>query len=120
MTTANKELCQELYELTGWETNDNLYWVQSKNGGDFLASTQVGGDFPAYTAGYLLRKLPPMLGEDSLCMCAILPTEKVQWTAAYTDDEPDSGGRYAVAADTPEDVLCKLAIILWKEGVLHD
>lgn len=92
MNVASKELCQELYELSGWgdtfhkallkerkTTKDRVWCVYP---GAYFREVQAGSlplrsydhysgrlyntiaEVPLYSLGYLLRKLPASLGED--------------------------------------------------------
>ena len=128
---ASLELCKELYELSGWEntlvkhiTSDEHRHFDEKLGVNTVNEKTVGlrenntvgcdeceGAFaaeyiPAYSLGYLLRKLP-----------------------ANTSIRHNEDGVYAVAlhqgvltklshADTPENACAKLAIELLKQGIL--
>lgn len=102
MNVANLELCKELYELSGWE--HDYFWYDDVKNQPFIDQRMqsIRSISPAYPLGYLLRKLPQpnMVG--------------------FAD-----GSAYAMAmggqhqeADTPEDAACKLAIELFKQGVL--
>lgn len=96
MNTASLELCKELYELSGWEGEEDVY-RQAEPGEE-----DENVVCPAYSAGYLLRKLP----KDETTYGFKLGKWYAQYQAA------------PVFADTPEDALCKLAIELFKQGVL--
>lgn len=102
MNVASLELCKELYELSGWgaELND---W-RSNSG------TVISGAYPAYDLGYLLRKLP----NDHMINFSRPPVKLYQsghsWTAEY--------GGFKSGDTAPEDAVCKLAIELFKQGVL--
>ena len=123
MNVASLDLCKELYELSGWidapwayqlevgkrgleavEVVDNSHW-----GGIsrhlFEKDTITGREpayLPAYDLGYLLRKLPEG--------CSIHKKENgYRWSMNHITDE---------CTDTPEDAACKLAIELFKQGVL--
>lgn len=109
MNVASLELSKELYELSGWEDVSNTHvfygthWDISK-----ASMTESIGlqnmHLPAYDLGYLLRKLD---GFD------IQLNYSNQWRTwnCWADD-------YDGKADTPEDAACKLAIELFKQGVL--
>lgn len=115
MQTASRELCEELYKLTGW--NDTDLW----HGDDPEADLEVGfpamadpqehevyAAYPAYTVGYLLRKLQ---GDCEIGVIALR-------TGFYL---AKSGYEYSfkrATAETPEDALCKLAITLANQGLL--
>lgn len=93
---ASLELSKELYELSGWgaELND---W-RSNSG------TGVDGAYPAYDAGYLLRKLPIYCNVEH---------DKV-WSSTF-DNVIDN---FTTIAAIPENALCQLAIELFKQGIL--
>lgn len=97
INVASLELCRELYELSGWEDGyeSTMDWHQPVDG---------SRGAPAYDLGYLLRKLP--LGElrnrDGLY-------------SAWQNNSANVAPQYA---ETPEDAACKLAIELFKQGVL--
>lgn len=98
MNVANLDLCRELYELSGWTDNDHHRYLGE------------GEEIPAYDLGYLLRKLQPFNAAD------------LQWLggkwaaqAVIFGTQPKSE---RTEADTPEDAACKLAIELFKQGVL--
>jgi hypothetical protein len=123
VNTASLELCKELYELSGWGNHDkwedqaNFYWVQ--DGGDLSVGYKHQLDgypirFPAYDLGYLLRKLKEQ-DEDITITNGYLQYEN--WVAMqYMWYDHDN--IYIQNATTPEDAACKLAIELWKAGVL--
>lgn len=121
MNVASLELCKELYKLSGWEVH-TLKWVIKDNGagdltmGTIHASHQEYTEVikyadevcPAYELGYLLRKLQSHIE-------ALRPdTVQDAWVAEYVfeNQKPD------VRGTTPEDAVCKLAIELFKQGVL--
>lgn len=116
MTTASLELCKELYELSGW---DDTYGELSPKGhwwprGEFLEFHTGSKEkpTPAYDLGFLLRKLEKEL-TFSISLHNIFQGKK-GWTTSYQLGalvEP-------VVADTPEDAVCKLAIELFKGGIL--
>lgn len=116
MSVANLELCRELYELSGWKTE--LSWMKfGKHLGNFADDDRwtltdgQHGDFAAYDLGYLLRKLDTHSPE-------LYKVASATWRCKgrnYTDISEDV---YHKDADTPEDAACKLAIELFKQGVL--
>lgn len=97
MTVASLEFCKELYELSGWVTDE---W-RSGTG-------TTTGAYPAYNLGYLLRKLP-----DSS------EVFRFDYNAYEATHYPNPGGDSSARADTPEDAACKLAIELFKQGILR-
>lgn len=108
MNVASKELCQELYDLSGWK-NVSQRWVK----GDFthewtVRKTRYGYNvIPAYDLGYLLRKLPT--------------DRSVSFRLSYKTNEwwlnEDIDHRF-ITADNPEGAAAKLAIELFKQGIL--
>ena len=110
MNVASLELCKELYELSGWNDTDLAHAEEAER--VFLAAYNYG-EFgyeairlaPAYDLGYLLRKLPEQVTLScfrSSWRCEVLIPNDIA----------------TVSADTPEDAAAKLAIELWKQGVL--
>lgn len=120
MNVASHSLCKELYELSGWYFGGHTWHHSDFNDLWTLAPApdKVGKTYkvvcPAYDLGYLLRKLPESV--DSIYGLLLYPTSGGQWFAGYY--EPDGLEQYEVHADTPEDAACKLAIELFKQGVL--
>lgn len=146
------ELCKELYELSGWDgtllrriTGDDhkrrfdadlvVHTVYEKVVGVYDAA--VGCDecegvytdktFPAYDLGYLLRKLPSVLGEGTNNVRDLhVAKAPDNYIADYMYRVPKNGRLWwhmydrapLTEADTPEDAACKLAIELFKQGVL--
>lgn len=121
MNVASKELCQELYKLTGWTSE--YYWDYS---GDALAAApemqgkrvwyvQEGAGYgstpPAYDLGYLLRKLPPWASFTKEGRYTYIQPE-YKYSAQLVNENP------VMYASTPEDAACKLAIELFKQGIL--
>jgi hypothetical protein len=131
MNVASLELCEELYELSGWvdtlfDKNEDTYRIWSysradyemhvglRDGNEKLSDYQEA--YPAYDLGYLLRKLPE---GTQLRRNRAKPLKRSNWHGEWTV------GIYGVnhrgvygAAGTPEDAACKLAIELFKQGVL--
>lgn len=115
---AGLKLCRELYDLSGW--NDTFFrWADHGKDSFFGVFVDDGLHPPAYDLGYLLRKLPPYISKDiveDLQWLDIAPVEVdknndvVTWSAGYKSDY-----KYA---HTPEDATCKLAIQLFKQGIL--
>jgi hypothetical protein len=133
MNVASLELCKELYELSGWGNNpatgdsSEKVWHQTANlpPNDWICWERThlaDGNIPAYDLGYLLRKLPAYIpthdehADDYLLRICPNYTGDM-WSADYFGLERLL---YFQQADTPEDAACKLAIELWKQGILHD
>lgn len=132
MNVASLELCKELYQLSGWDltyfiwtekslTVDKLgteLWgdnVVAMSGAE--ADTWDGYKCPAYVLGYLLRKLPTGSSVE------VLSDGQYKAKCYYGLDDAHSSGiplieLFVAKADTPEDAVAKLAIELFKQGIL--
>lgn len=117
MNVASLDLCKELYELSKWadtymmwgnddESNDRVLKNDLYMGVDYLA--------PAYDLGYLLRKLPYKLDNNKFLQVSMGSVSAVARYGAVGQAKLSLIKR----ADTPENALCKLAIELFKQGVL--
>lgn len=117
MNVASLNICKELYELSGWtwtekcwETRTNQGWnINLRPYADSSQNDGLSRYYPAYDLGYLLRKLPVV-------------TEVHKYSdhfhARYVNvkrliDEP-----IEINSGTPEDATAKLAIELFKQGIL--
>ena len=116
--TASLENSKRLYGLSGWDDmprKTSYDWHNMVNDEwELLEKTFFSSDaakgrhlaeklYPAYDAGYLLRKLPGTeLYDATNC-----------WQAENTSLQ-----NWRTVQDTPEDALCLLAIKLFEEGVL--
>jgi hypothetical protein len=116
VNTASLELCKELYGLSGWGRGmgDRTAWeyTQYEEGSNWRVTPWGYGicyaSHVAYDLGYLLRELP----RDFI----LHPIAGAQWEIQYA---PGMSNREKIyQADTPEDAACKLAIELFKQGVL--
>lgn len=120
MTTASLELCKELYELSGWMMESNMpyfYYDHNHNYALTMANTVVNSGLdnpPAYDLGYLLRKLPVFIPKHN--GLTLIPYVDGKWEIYY--DAPKGVKDVRAFDDTPEDAACKLAIELFKQGVL--
>lgn len=138
MNVASKDLCRELYELSGWDntlTGGRERWVVLPNGSkDTLRLDEVRANgldkyiwyrgTPSYDLGFLLRKLPNKgashhrsfrLEHDHW------DDNGLVWSACYIDnDDNDLSAVEGLLeyAPTPEDAACKLLIELFKSKVL--
>lgn len=105
MNVASLKLCRELYVLSGWDEYDlaageSLTWYMGhKDDSDFHIA-------PMYDLGYLVRKLPA----DR----AVEYSLKYGWAAVHETNREVMREE----ADTPENAAAKLAIELFKMGVL--
>lgn len=123
MTTASLDLCKELYKLSGWDfesssyPTDNLYHQNSGNG-LVIPTLAILNKYPdkytpAYDLGYLLRKLPQKIKPG---LFRNPDSTNFEWSAicyARADEF-----MMTAKADTPEDCAAKLAIELFRQGVL--
>lgn len=111
MNVASLELCKELYELSGWKTGV-WYWTNGPYSPEESLVTDLTGyqndDIfePAYTLGYLARKLPHganlEIGKSSIGYVA-------RWEGV---------AKHSKADDTPEDAACKLCCELIRQGII--
>ena len=123
MTTAYSELCKELYDLSGWsDTHYSYGYMEGKSSvvGMRGAAHAFDDPSPVYGLGYLLRKLPPYLPHTrsylTLSQYSLPPKseEVIGWIASYGHHAM----RLRMVGDTPEHAACKLAIELFKLGIL--
>lgn len=114
--TASLDLSKTLYELSGW-------WPENIPVADDEGHVQELS-FPPYDTGYLLRKLPRQetkqhdSTEDFYSLLITWEPEIEKWKAGYKRDTDNYWQLHKSVADTPEDALAKLAIQLFKEGIL--
>lgn len=109
MHVASLELCKELYELSGWENTEKV-WFEFSDGimphtNDLKPEQFERWICRAYDLGYLLRKL-----QDG----TVLFKQERGYAAVGRGPFPET-----FATDTPEDAACKLAIELFKQGILE-
>ncbi len=112
MNVASRKLSQELYKLSGWQSqHKTTRWEDDGYGEDFV-------EVPAYDLGYLLRKLPKTIERDNYPVVSRYFREG--WAACYEASfEYEQTERWhLVEASTPEDAACNLVIELFKQGVL--
>lgn len=120
---ASLENCKRLYELSGW-VNGRSIWSLSASGHKAVTTTKRHFDtdrklpaYPAYSAGYLLRKLPE---RHHLAHKVETITGTPYYEASLREIVGTKGARIVALgrADTPEDALALLAIKLFKQGIL--
>jgi hypothetical protein len=102
MNVASRELCEQLHELSAWDGKFKKRYV-------VVGDSDGGADsIPAYDLGYLLRKLPQ--------------NEEIELRYSDKNGHWFIRGKteigISIFADTAEDAACKLAIELFKQGVL--
>lgn len=131
MYVASLELSKQLYEVSGWAETE--FWHYNTGATGWKVDTghaplpkgyydNVEKFVPAYDLGYLLRKLPKQLpdpdtgyeSEDYLAIQCFSNSYSAWYVDATGEPVPD----FTENADTPEDALAKLAIRLFKQGVL--
>lgn len=144
MNVASLELCKELYELSGWDDLQFMwYWhlgvgrkVHHREIGNYKLGSPI---ISAYDLGYLLRKLPDVMHSLAYEVTYRLQMKKIDKTYFFeysnhawfrdmksvfarkgydTSDESLAYGIKPVCADTPEDAAAKLAIELIKQRIL--
>ena len=119
MNVASLELCKELFGLSGWE--DTYFVYQSSVVANIFPREQANNmgfgypNLPAYGLGYLLRKLPKNISDIDFVYWHTLNRTRDGWETAYEAVDLD---KYSCEADTPEDAVCKLAIELFKKGLI--
>lgn len=102
MNVASLELCKELYELSGWWPDDIEVPIADEDG-----SVGPGFSFPCYTLGRVT-----IGGEVGVF--------DASWHKSIHGGVEAVGlrGSGETKADIPEDATCKLAIELFKQGIL--
>ncbi len=112
MNVANLKLCRELYELSGW--NDTTFRWLMNIPEPFHVNAMIKAErkvsTSAYDLGYLLRKLPQNTKLEKL--------ESSIWSVEDFDSKNEGEPHCIVELSTPEDAACKLAIELFKQGIL--
>ncbi len=123
MNIARLDLCKELYELSGWA--QSLYEHELLSGEHYTTTlprkamehSSQNIYIPAYDLGYLLQKLGNRHVELKRPYSNSEPINR--WSCmAFYDDGEELPAYLIESADTPEDAVCKLAIELFKQGVL--
>lgn len=111
--TASKKLCADLWELSRWYDTEYTFSDYGEEPRPLNPNFDGAyrGELPAYTVGYLLRKLPPYLESLGLPRSPTLQISKRK--AAYVASY--SGSDLKQRAETPEDAICMLAIQLWRD-----
>lgn len=129
MDTASLEFCEELYTLSRWETPRGQWTMIPAHDIDKSDTFGQFKEIPQYSFGYLIRKLPPNVTVEKLSGLDEDGEDKEYYTAYRLVAEEHHGGTALECgtewlrenehhANTPEDVLAKLAIELFKHGLL--
>lgn len=132
MTATSLEVSKELYEVSGWKgtyfthatfrnesspedqrqivhrTIEDLDECMRLRNRSFIKDLKL---VPAYDLGYLLRKLPGFVEVSTN------PAQSIFSVRTIIPGEWVPGG-FTVQMDTPEDAAAKLAIQLFKQGIL--
>lgn len=106
MNVASLELCKELYELSGWNEAEALRQEIHFDPNSLVNSAYT---LPRYDLGYLMRELPEVT-------VVFRQRAGTSWRCHYNPE--DSIATLGCEADTPEDAAAKLAIELFKQGIL--
>lgn len=115
ISVADLAECKLLYQLSGW--NGQYWWWSYREFADGSGGYVVVGEheapfhgstYPAYDAGYLLRRLPA---------CDLSKMSDGAFSAVWTD-YTDNSGSVGHSRTSPENALCRLAGLLFKEGIL--
>ncbi|MEW1951062.1 hypothetical protein AB0280_17645 [Pseudarthrobacter sp902506025] len=144
MNVASLELCKELHEVSGWSDTPLVYGNFWRDGSispvgvysrDHLEDDSIPTIIhPVFDLGYLLSKLPQKITwrRETMGFCLTGATSDGSWicdyiVATWSYPLPDpvsnvwmhSGGEAnKTEADTPEDAATKLAIQLFRQGLL--
>lgn len=120
MNIATEKLCKELYNASGrtWKDTEIRRYYDD---GMFPTHEKLNGLWlPAYDLGYLLRKLPNKTRIERHDIAGHpdrrkrLPDHTVWNCYLFTATE-----QHWNQADTPEDAAARLAIELFKQGILN-
>jgi|SRR5579863_5855991 len=109
---ASLELCKELYALSHWTVTEK-HWYKGKP----TYHAPYGWACPAYDLSFLLEKLP----QNSWVGYVDTSGQRgyaLAKTYAWNEEGNDINKIAECRADTLEDAACKLAILLWKQGIL--
>jgi len=120
VNVASKELCEELYKVSGWTWEGSGPCYYSRDG-SIIQDMPDTNNPPAYNLGYLLRKLPAEIKVNGISFMFMM-SHYADWHVYYRDTSYKGIGVWRDKinkADTPEDAACLLAIQLFKEGILQ-
>ncbi len=117
LPVAKFELCRELYELSGWGWANYYYRIFNEPPvvQVQLGKSQNGVHIPAYETWYLIGQLPQKVDGARLVIAGMPMSD--YWGCAYLYGLNISFDASQIA-DTLENALCGLAIVLWKFGIL--
>lgn len=118
MNVASKQLCEELFKLSGWRSA-RYYDVY----GDLHNEPLRGICHPAYDLDYLMGRLQILCATDSPLreITIALMRKEWGWWRAYYETKYDSHKETWIedSANIPVDAVCKLTIELFKQGILE-
>lgn len=117
MNVASLELCKELYELSGWEDGARLPWYCWIEAHQEYDIDNGRPEFPAYELGYLLRKIKNQLTKNQWLDIRVNEKSTDGYVGAYGTWE--QGHLEHLEAAIPEDAAARLAIELFKQGILE-
>jgi hypothetical protein len=131
VNTASLEVCKELYKMSRWKDTDYFHQFieySDLSTGYYLTNPTVAAPlhanaYPAYDLGYLLRKLPDRVITDKASFHLRINKSDRFYSIFYDSDTYGVAlnkvdVEIGCAALTPEDAACKLAIELFKQGIL--
>lgn len=113
MNVASLELCKELYELSGWSSQ--ITHNEPTPSSSLVDQVPI---CPAYDLGYLLRKLPVGSAIDKASDGFGARRPPVYGSPENVMQPGYKAQQTRFPANTPEDATAKLAIELWKQGML--
>jgi hypothetical protein len=125
MSSASLDLCRELYKLSGWLGSANVE-VGIYNPGDeydWWYDKYANPIAPRYDLGYLFRKFQEHKLDTVVRWVNGRPVDKIDLAIKEWHGKYIAGwlhlpfGEYFIA-DSPEDAACKMAIELFKRGIL--
>jgi hypothetical protein len=120
MNVASLDLCRELYDLSGWNETDKWYgtWYGDEDWAVGVYDPNVPDCYPAYDLGDLLRRLPATTSITRALSDYTARTKTFDETVSVPRTHTALPARWMVRGDTPENAAAKLAVELFKQGIL--
>jgi hypothetical protein len=126
MNVANIELCKELYDLSGWTNpKPGVFEIEKAwrptplSSGDNYRLINIGPntpeDIPAYSLGFLLRKLPSSGSVEFYKRVYDEETKTYTWGVEWGLHQGNT--EFVDDAQTPEDAVVLLILELFKQGM---
>lgn len=121
------DTCKQLHKVSGWEDTEYSWWVMQWGETEkHPTDTSIAHAFievPHYDLGYLLRKLPDTVEIGGRPTTLFTQKRHNGYYMAYMTRTGEHWPFDFLAivkdtADTPENAACKLAIELFKQGIL--